>query len=216
MREGHEDLLLRDEVLLVHLELVVADLAAPRVGEALPEPDDLLLDHAVDHSRVGEDVLQLGDLLDQLFVFLAQLPALEAGQPAEAEVDDGLRLPFGEAEALFQRGLRGLLVLRATDDRDRLVEIVEDDDQPFEDVRPVTRGLELVPGAPGHHVAPVRDVVLEHRLEAQHLRPSVDDGEHQRAERHLQLGVLVQVVEDGMRPRVRLQLDDDAHLVLAA
>jgi hypothetical protein len=57
--------------------------------------------------------------------------------------------------------------------------------------------------------------MLEHRLEAQHLRAAVDDREHQCAEGHLQLGVLVEIVEHGVWPRIRLQLDDDAHLLLA-
>ena len=80
---------------------------------------------------------------------------------------------------------------------------------------PIASGLQLVPGPACHHVTAVRDVVLQHRLEAQHLRPPIDDREHQRAERHLQLGVLVEVVEHRVRPRVRLELDHDAHLVLA-
>ena len=80
---------------------------------------------------------------------------------------------------------------------------------------PVPRRLQLVPCAPRDDVPAMADVVLEHRLEAQHLRPPVDDGEHQRAECHLQLGVLVEVVEHRVRARVRLQLDDDADLVLA-
>ena len=45
---------------------------------------------------------------------------------------------------------------------------------------------------------------------------AVDDGKHERAERHLQLGVLVEVVEHRVRTRVRLELDDDADLVLAS
>ena len=71
----------------------------------------------------------MGDLLDQLLVLLADLAALEAGEAAEAQVDDGLRLTLGELEALLEGVLRGLLVLRAADDRDHLVEVVEDLDQ---------------------------------------------------------------------------------------
>ena len=154
--EGDEDLLLRDEVLLVHLELVVTDLAAARIGEPPAQVGDLVLDDAVDQARVGEELLELRDLLDQLLVLLAELAALEPCQPSQAEVDDRLRLALGEAEALLEGRLRGLLVLRAADDRDRLVEVVEDDDQPFEDMGSVACGLQLVPRAARDHVAPVR------------------------------------------------------------
>src|SRR5579864_2533205 len=102
MGEGDEDLLLRDEVFLVHLELVVADLAAPGIGESPAQVGDLVLDDAVDESRIGEQVLELSDLLDQLLVLLAELAALEPGQPSQAEIDDRLRLPLGELEALLE------------------------------------------------------------------------------------------------------------------
>src|ERR1700733_5687377 len=99
MRERHEDLLLRDEVLLVHLELVVADLAAPRIGETPAEVGDLVLDDAVDEARVGKEILELSDLLDQLLVLLAQLAALEPREASQPQVDNGLGLPVGEAES---------------------------------------------------------------------------------------------------------------------
>src|SRR5579864_6714085 len=105
MGEGDEDLLLRDEVFLVHLELVVADLAAPGIGESPAQVGDLVLDDAVDESRIGEQVLELSDLLDQLLVLLAELAALQPRQPAETEVDDGLRLPFRKVEPLLQGAL---------------------------------------------------------------------------------------------------------------
>src|SRR5580658_10280904 len=110
MRERHEDLLLRDEVFLVHLELVMSDLAAPGIRETTAEVGDLVLDDAVDEPRVGEQILELRDLLDQLLVLLAELAALEAREASEAEVDDGFRLPFGETESLLQGGLSRLLV----------------------------------------------------------------------------------------------------------
>src|SRR5580692_2486682 len=119
MRQRHEDLLLGDEVFLVHLELVVTDLAAPRIGKTPAQVGDLVLDDAVDQPRVGKKILELRDLLDQLLVLLAELAALEPREASEPEVDDRLRLAFGEAESLLQGGLRGLLILGGTDQRDR-------------------------------------------------------------------------------------------------
>ena len=55
------------------------------------------------------------------------------------------------------------------------------------------------------------DEELQRLLQAQHHRPSLDDRQHDHAERLLQCGVLVEVVEDGVDLRLALQLDDDAH-----
>ena len=58
--------------------------------------------------------------------------------------------------------------------------------------------------------------LLEHLEQRQHLRPAVDDGQHDDAEGLLQLGVLVEVVEHDLGDLAALQLDDDAHAVAVA
>ena len=45
------------------------------------------------------------------------------------------------------------------------------------------------------------------------LRPAADDRQHDDAERGLQLGVLVEVVEDDLGHLAALQFDDDPHPV---
>src|SRR5205814_886006 len=96
---------------------------------------------------------------------------------------------------------------------DHLVEVVEADLEAFEDVRPLLGLLEVEPGAPDDHVAPVLDEELERLLETQDHGPPVDDRQHDYPEGLLQRGVLVEVVEDGVDLRLTLELDHDAHAV---
>ncbi len=56
----------------------------------------------------------------------------------------------------------------------------------------------------------VGDPVLDELVEAQRARHPVDEREHVRAEGVLQLGVLVEVVEDDLGDRVALEHDDQA------
>ena len=49
--------------------------------------------------------------------------------------------------------------------------------------------------------------------QVQHLRPAVDDREHDDAEGRLQRGVLVEVVQDDFRHLAALELDHDPHAV---
>ena len=91
--------------------------------------------------------------------------------------------------------------------------MVETDLEALEDVRPLLGALEVEPRAPQDDVAPVLDEQLQRLLEAQHDRSPLDDREHDHAERRLQGGVLVEIVQDAEHLRLALQLDHDAHAV---
>ena len=103
------------------------------------------------------------------------------------------------------------------DELDDLVDVVERDLQAEQDVLARLGLLQLEAGAPGDHVAPVLDEVLQHLLERRGLRgwpstmASSDD-----AEDVCSVGVLVELVQDDLRHRVLLQLDDDAHALAVA
>ena len=97
----------RDDDVLVGDEVLVGHLAAGVVGDARPalagvlalQLGELVLDDREDARRVGEDVLELGDELDDREVLVLDLLALEGGQAGEAHVEDRLGLELGEPEA---------------------------------------------------------------------------------------------------------------------
>ncbi len=103
--------------------------------------------------------------------------------------------------------------LRRSNQRDDRVKTVERDLQAFEDVVPRLRFPELEFGSTPHDVPPELDEALDQLEQSHHLRPAADDGEHDDAEAQLQLGVLVEVVENHLRHFAALQLDDDPHAV---
>ena len=73
----------RDQVLHVQLGVLAGDPRPPRVAEPLLDADQLGLDDLEHLVLVAQNVLVLGDRLDQLFVLLVQLLALELGQPLQ-------------------------------------------------------------------------------------------------------------------------------------
>ena len=119
--------------------------------------------------------MQLGELVEDL------LP-LEAGQPLQLHVENRLRLNLAEAELRDQSGARLRRVLRAANQRDHRVEVIERDPQAFEDVRARfgLAQLELDPAA--HDLAAELDELLEDLEQVEHARPPADDGEHDDAE----------------------------------
>ena len=127
-----------------------------------------------------------------------------------------LACDLGQLEALDEVRSRGVDVGGRADRGDHLVEVVERDLQPFEDVRPLLRPREVELGAPPDDLAPIGDVVLEHPLEAERLRLAVDEREHVGAEARLERRVLEELLHDGVRRAVALDLDDDPHAVPVA
>ena len=55
----------------------------------------------------------------------------------------------------------------------------------------------------------MRDVVVQHLLQRKHARRAVHQRQHDHAEAHLQLRVLVQLVQHHLRDGVLLEVDDD-------
>ena len=65
----------------------------------------------------------------------------------------------------------------------------------------------------GDDVFLVGDVVVQRLLQGEHAGHAVDERQHDDAEAHLQLRVLIQLVEHHLRDGVLLQLDDDIDAV---
>ena len=183
-----------------------------RIVEAVLDLEQLLADHVHQPLLVGQDRAQLGDALDQVVVLGLDLLAGEAGQGPQPQLQDRLGLDLGQPERVHQAVARGLGVLGGADQRDHLVEAVERDQVALQHVGALLGLVELELGAPGDDLLLVLDVVVEHLLERQRARvDAVHQGDHVHAERALQGGVLVELVQHHLGDGVALQLDVDAH-----
>ena len=108
----------------------------------------------------------------------ADLVGLERGQALEAHVEDRLGLRAGQLELVHQPVARRVGVLRAADQRDHRVEVVERDQQALEDVGPRLGAAQLVLRPAGDDLALVVDVVVDQLPQAQRLRDAVDQRDH--------------------------------------
>ena len=168
---------------------------------------DLL--RAQDLQVLGDAALDLGQLVEDLLL-------LHAGEALELQLDDGLRLPLAELEARDQAVAGFPRRLRRADQLDHGVQVVERLLEAEQDVLALARLAQQVLGAAAHHVDAVVDEALDAVDQAQFARLPVDDGQHDDAEAHLHLRVLVQVVQDDLGLLAALQLEDDAHAVAVA
>ena len=96
VRERDHDVLRRDQILDGDVLGVEHDLASALVGVLRLDRRELLADDRGDPRRLGQDVEQVRDDLEQLLVVGEDLLLLEAGEPLELHLEDALRLGIGE------------------------------------------------------------------------------------------------------------------------
>ena len=162
MRNGDHHLLIGVEIFRIELLGAHHELRAAFVAVFLPQLDHLVLDDLHLQFGIHQHLLEVFDPLAQFVVFGFELVALEAGQRAEAHVDNRSGLHLAQRETLDQTDFRLVRGFRRPDDADHLVNVVHRDEQPFEDVRPLLGLFQIVLRTAHHHVVAVTDEIFDH------------------------------------------------------
>ena len=108
----------------------------------------------------------------------AELVDLESGEPAQRHVENGVGLDLAQLEPVDEVGPGVGGVGRATDDLDHLVDVVDGDDEAFEDVGPGLSLFQPEAGAPLHHLHLVVEVVADHLGQIEGAGHPVDQRHH--------------------------------------
>ena len=100
-------------------------------------------------------------------------------------------MQIGDAEALDEVLLGGVLILAVADDGDDLIGVVRHQLQALQDMLALLGLFQVVGGAAGHYLKLEFEVLLQHFLQGHHLGHAVFQRQHNNAEAILQLGVAV-------------------------
>ena len=212
-RDRDDHVLLGDHVFELERVLANHDLGAALVGAAVPllHLEQLLTNERVDPGGISEDGSQLGDALFEVGELCLDLLARKTRESRESQIEDRLGLLFREAKVVHQARSRRLRVVRAADQRDHGIEVVERDQ-----VAPQNVGATLL--LPQLELRTTYDdlalevEVMPHDLEQRHHpRDAVCERDGVVAERRLERRVLEELVQGHLRDRVALQLDLDPH-----
>src|SRR5499426_1504189 len=89
--------------------------------------------------------------------------------------------------------------------------MIERNLQAFEDMETLFRLTQVVGGAPRHHFFTVIQESFERFFEIEYPWVAIRNGEHVYAERFLQCGVLIELIEDDVGYCIAFEFDDDPH-----
>ena len=90
---------------------------------------------------MGQQIFEIGDLVEQLVILVLKLLTFERRQPAQLHIENRLRLDLGKLKVFHQIVARRLHILAAANRVDHLVENIERAQQPFDNVGTVTGAL---------------------------------------------------------------------------
>ena len=99
--QRHHHVLRRDQVFNAEIFVIGDDLGAPLVGKRVANVFELFADHVEQALRPRENVGEVANLHQEILELGEDFFLLEAGQPIQAHVQDGLRLGLGEPIAAF-------------------------------------------------------------------------------------------------------------------
>jgi len=134
----------------------------------------------------GQELFQVLDELELLFVLVLDLLTLQRGQAAKLHIQDGLGLNLAEVERLAEVAARRLNRARAADDVDRLIQVIQGGEQPFQDVGALAGARQIVFAAPPDYRQAMIEVDTQRLLETERAWLAINQGQHDDAEGGLQ------------------------------
>ena len=101
------------------------------------------------------------------------------------------------------------------DNRDDFIDIIESNDQSFQDVGAFLCLFQVKDGSAGDNLFLELDVFFQHLAQGQGLWLSVDQSQHNDADSVLQLGIGIQLIEHQLGVGIAFKLDDNLHTLAA-
>ena len=211
--DGDNHRLVGNHVLGREIPTLVINFGTAGIAITLPNVFELGFDDAaLQYIRI-EHRFQVVDELHQLVVFGHDFVALQAGEALETHIEDGAGLHLAQLEALDELATGHFRVARTADELDNLVEVVERNQQTFQDVGALLGFGQLVFGAANDDFGAMLDKIMNELLQVQRHRAAFDEAHVIDTERALQLRVLVEVIEDHAGHGVALEVVHDAHAI---
>ncbi len=209
MGNGDHHRFIRDHIHDADLAIGKSDLCSPRVTIFFFDLRQLQLDDLFPSFFPGENIFQVFNGLQQSFVLLFYFKSLQSDEALQAHFQDGLGLQIAQAETAHQAGVRLFDRLRIADQLDDFIEVIQRDQQSFEDVRPFFRFFQFILRAAHDDIQPKMDKLVDQLAKAEGPGTAIDQGDVVDAKGGLQRGKLIQLAQHNVGNGIPFQFDDD-------
>ena len=160
---------------------------------------------------MSEKILVVGNIKSELGNLVNKILTSKTGEAAQTHLKDCLALNLIQAKSLVHALLCLSVILRAADDVDNLVDVINCGQKAFQNVDTLLCLVQVKLSTTAYNINLVINVVTKNLAKRKGTRNTVNQGQVNDAKVGLKLSLLVQVIQNNLWNSITLKIQDDAH-----
>ena len=212
MSNGDNHILFGDKILDVQvLNVLVRDLCTALVGVAVGNLSELISNNSQNLFLVGEKILVVGNIKPELGNLVNKILTCQAGKTTQTHLKNCFALNLIQAKALVHALLCLSIILRAANDVDNLVDVINCGQKAFQNMDALLSLIQVKLSTTTYNINLVIDVVTQNLAKRERTRNAVNQGQVNDAKVRLKLSLFVQVIQNNLWYRITLEVQNNAH-----
>ena len=189
---GNNHVLFSDKILDVQvLNVLVGDLRTTLVSVTVGNLTELIGNNSQNLFLVSEKILVVGNIKSELGNLVNKILTSKTGEAAQTHLKDCLALNLIQAKTLVHALLCLSIILRAADDVDNLVDVINCGQKAFQNVDTLLRLIQVKLSTTAYNINLVINVVTKNLAKRKGTRNTVNQGQVNDAKVGLKLSLLV-------------------------
>ena len=160
---------------------------------------------------MGEKILVVGNIKSELGNLINKILTCQASKATQTHLKDCLALNLIQAKALVHALLCLGIILRAADDVDNLVDVINCGQKAFQNVDALLSLIQIKLSTTAYDINLMINVVAQNLAKRKRTRDTVNQGQVNDAKVGLKLSLLVQVIQNNLWNRIALEVQNNTH-----
>ena len=210
--DGNNHILFSDKILNVQvLNVLVRDLCTALVGVAVGNLTELVSNNCQNLFLVGEKILVVGNIKPELGDLVNKILTCQAGKTTQTHLKDCFTLNLIQAKALVHALLCLSIILRAANDVDNLVDVINCGQKAFQNMDALLSLIQVKLSTTAYNINLVINVVTKNLAEGKRTRNTVNQSQVNDAKVGLKLSLLIEIVQNNLWYSITLEVQNNAH-----
>ena len=209
---GDNHILFGDKILNVQvLNVLVRDLRTTFVSVAVGNLTELISDNCQNLFLMGEKILVVGNIKPELGDLVNKILTCQAGKTTQTHLKNCFALNLIQAKALVHALLCLGIILRAANDVDNLVDVINCGQEAFQNMDALLSLIQVELSTTAYNINLVINVVTKNLAKRKRTRNTVNQGQVNDAKVGLKLSLLIEIVQNNLWYSVTLEVQNNTH-----
>ena len=209
---GDNHILFSDKILNVQvLNVLVGDLCTALVGVTVGNFTELISNNSQNLFLMGEKILVVGNIKPELGDLVNKILTCQAGKTTQTHLKNCFALNLIQAKALVHALLCLGIILRAANDVDNLVDVINCGQKAFQNMDALLSLIQVELSTTAYNINLVINVVTKNLAKRKRTRNTVNQGQVNDAKVGLKLSLLIEIVQNNLWYSVTLEVQNNTH-----